>query len=793
MWPFKPKELPIVEIPYSPILSSNETGILQIVEQFKGEVEQDKIRFPSELGEKHPFDFILLENLYKKFGFFTAVIDKYVDYIWGAGFFVKSDDDRAQTIIEQFMQDVNFDMAGRQWTKEALMKGNGFLEIGGKKDEVPKGLKVLNAKNMYVDRNKLGEIEGYNQFKGGFKKFDLGQLKKEKKIINFKPEHIAHLPLNVVGDEAYGLGIGYPAMQLMDNFLSMIGDQHFLMKRKANSPLHAKLGKVFDAKNRIIPKPSEVTNFGKQMEVMNKKINWATDDLVDLKVVDFGKIGDKFEKPLEFDLNMLLYAFQVPGVIMGISNINQGIAKAEIDGFDRRIRSIQANVEKVIEEKIFKRVLRANGFVKDAKGTEVHVEFEWGSPSILQVEGRMETMSELIRAPTTGLAMRMMLEDEMIKLFKLDVNEWEKLKLEEQQKEEEERKRLEARPQPIVPGQNAKFPKPVPPKPQLAKQPKAEQSFKPEDMIKSFMDILLKQDEKRNEQMIKQQKEEQNKEEKRHQQQLETIKAQEQPKPEVSIEDIKDEIKKGFKEKHKPKNKRRLLRNKTGLLPSFRVSRETESVKNTKLIVKFKRELTPYEQGKDCPHCTEQFEDINDISEWLGFNYKTYLKHIEIALAAYGFDQIKAVNEIELKAGMLTETQVIELKKVLDNGFKKGQGLKEMAKQVDKKVQLKDLLRMTSEGDIKLGVSGLPILSRSADKRAIAIVRTEVTRMANQGAVEFYKVEGIKQVSWVASFGDRTCPICEGLNGQIFEINNTPDMPQHTMCRCTFSPVVELK
>lgn len=193
-----------------------------------------------------------------------------------------------------------------------------------------------------------------------------------------------------------------------------------------------------------------------------------------------------------------------------------------------------------------------------------------------------------------------------------------------------------------------------------------------------------------------------------------------------------------------------------------------------------------------CENLNKLKRDIT-IQEWLNFNYKKYLKHIETALANYDFELVKAITETELEAGMLSTAQVEELRKVLDKGFKKGSGLKEMAKEVDKKVQPKDLQRMTPEGVIKKGASGLPILSKSADKRAIAIVRSEVTRMANRGAVAFYKKEGIKQVSWVASFGDRTCPSCEALNGQIYEINKHPDIPLHPMCRCTLSPVVGLK
>ena len=163
--------------------------------------------------------------------------------------------------------------------------------------------------------------------------------------------------------------------------------------------------------------------------------------------------------------------------------------------------------------------------------------------------------------------------------------------------------------------------------------------------------------------------------------------------------------------------------------------------------------------------------------------YKEYIKKIRKVGKLR-----KGKTEEELTAGYLTVTQVDSLKGVLENGFEKGLGIKEIAKQINKKVKVKDLYRM-EDGKVKLGVSGFPILSKTAESRDIAIARTEVSRMANKGAVDYYKENNIKKIRWVASFGERTCPICEELNDQIFDIGNEPVMPAHTLCRCMYAPV----
>ena len=780
IWPFKKvDEKKDILINYKPSIYSDLNTIQKLDEQFKGEVEQKKVTFPSQLGEEHPFDFKQMEELYKKFGFYTAIVDKYIDYIWGPGFYIKCDDERGKEIIEQFMTDVDFATIGRAWTKEGLNKGSGFMEIGGNKKEGVKGLKTLNANYMYVERDKKGVVEGYNQYKGGFDKFA------KEKVISFEKDQIAHFSFNIVGDSAYGLGIGITGMKLVDDWLLMNNSRHQLMSKKANAPLHVQLG-IIDGDTKILPTSEDIAAFGKDLETMSNKTNWTTGPDVNFKVIDFGDVGDKFDSTQDSDLDMMFYAFQMPPVLMGKANVPEGIAKVQMDAFQRRIQSIQAEIEKVIEQKIFKRVLVANGL-------DVDIEFEWGTPSVMETEGRLKLVTDMLKSSSTGEAMRLVLEDEFINLLKLDKDEWEKLRLEQDNDEEEERKRLEAQPQPIVPGQNKSFPQPVVPKAEQPKQPK------PEEILKDFIKILSEQEQKRNDIFIQQQQSLTEEQKKKEELNLDFIKQiisqmQEQQKEirvdskiEQDIEVIKQTI------EQKPKTIKQKLK-KTSLLPAFRITRKTESYekKIPTLHIKREKDKENYEYIK-LKNIEEGILDINDIQEWLGFNYKDYLGQIKKVLSAYEFNQLKAVTEAELAAGYLSETQVTKLKGIIDNGFTKGTGLKAMARQVDKQVGVKDLYRMTAEGELKLGVSGLPILSRSADKRAIGIVRTEVTRLANAGAVKYYKENGVNSIKHVASFGNRTCEQCAALDGTIYKIGEEPGLPVHPLCRCTYSPVVELK
>lgn len=665
----KKVKTPAVVDEYEPFLVLSEAQIAldkakKANVSFKGEVQQFEVKFPRQLGEEHPFDFSTCEGIYKKFGFVTGVIDKMIDFVVGPGFFIECEDERAKEIIEQFMEDVNFDTMLRAWIKEALIKGNGFLEIGGKKGEAPKGLKVLDAKWMYVDRDEKGVIQGYNQYTGGFKRFD------KTKMIPFDTHQIAHIPFNKVGDGVYGLGVISPALVTINNLLQNEKDLHMLMSRKANAPYDVTMGKVVGGKY-IKPKKSAIEAMAKKLEFLHNKHEWAHDGLTEIKTLNFGDIGEKFDTVLKYDLDMLMFTFQIPEVLMGRA-VNLATAPVQMDTFERRIVSIQAEVEKVIEKDLFSRVLQANGF-------DVHVEFQWGRPSTMDKYDRLEKIKEFVKAPILSDSLRRLMEKDIVKLLDYNEEDYEEALEEEDKMKEEERKREEERPQPIVPGQN----RPPTQRPPATKPP--------------------------------------------------------QPKP-------------------KP------------------VTKPTAKTK--------------YQLPKDNYLVESDFDEFNDIKEWLGFNYKEFLGEIKKVVKGDKFEMLAAGTRIEEVAGKFTPKQVDKLKLVLDEGFTKGQGIKEISKAIDNRVSPKDLLKM--EGGRIITKDGRNVIVKAGNQRSIMIARTETTRMANEGAIRHFKEGGVKQIRWVASFGPRTCPECEDLNGQIFSIEDHPDIPLHAMCRCTVVPVTEL-
>lgn len=77
--------------------------------------------------------------------------------------------------------------------------------------------------------------------------------------------------------------------------------------------------------------------------------------------------------------------------------------------------------------------------------------------------------------------------------------------------------------------------------------------------------------------------------------------------------------------------------------------------------------------------------------------------------------------------------------------------------------------------------------------RANTIVKTEVAHIQTQASKERYKSYGVQEVEIFADPDNRTCPICSGLDGKKYNINEPLPIPAHPNCRCCILPVIEVE
>ena len=386
-----------------------------ISEALKGLVLNKKTRFPSELGEEHPFDYETTEGVCKRFGAVGSIVDKHIDFMMSGGIKISCENgnEKAIKIIEDFMRDNQFDSLMRKWFREAFIKGTGFMELGGGKNDPIEGIKVLDSKYMYVKRDAKGKVEGYTQFTKPLKELSNNDA---KDIESFKTTEIAQLNFNMYGDCAYGLGIIYQAMMIIDDLIGSRKELHTLMKRKANNPFFFIMG---DKAKGEYPEPGEMDDLGSRLEYLNNKHEWTLSAFVEPKVLDTGDIGSKFEFVINNDLETLFMATQTPALLMGKTNTAEGKGGHQMRAWELRIASLREEAEKVIEEKIFKRVLSSNGI------EDVHIEIEWGLPNQEEKNETIKILIEAIKNPFLNDGLRLAIQDKLATIMDIDMDEVE--------------------------------------------------------------------------------------------------------------------------------------------------------------------------------------------------------------------------------------------------------------------------------------------------------------------------------------------------------------------------------
>lgn len=332
-------------------------------EQFKTQVIDESIKqFRSTLydkiGEEHPFDYILIENLCKKFGLVNAILDKITDFTLGPGYYIESEDEELVEFLEEWREKTKIDFFLKPWFKEGLQKGAGYLEVAGLSDPKKENtVKVVNSNSIYAKRDKFGTIIAYNQLLRDLSAIGIALQKDD--INPLTMDDIIQLNVNKLGSSAYGQGVVFAALDTVNDFLLAQKSMHKLIKRKANTPFHWKLG---DSEKEDYPSQEDIDAFAGKLTFMNESTEYVTGPNAEAKVIDFGNIGEKFASILENDYQLLSYIFQVPEPILGKGNVAEGLGNVQMDGFLERCRSYQQDITITLINKVYNKVLENAGY-----------------------------------------------------------------------------------------------------------------------------------------------------------------------------------------------------------------------------------------------------------------------------------------------------------------------------------------------------------------------------------------------------------------------------------------------
>ena len=141
----------------------------KVAEQFKTEDVQEEQQLiskniRSKLGEEHPFEYNQVRELMKRFGLVNAVVDKYTDFMVGAGISVECEDERGKQILKEWIENTQFNLYLTPWAKSALGVGTGYLEIAGLSDKSKDNMiKTASPDTIFIVKDKYGKVKKINQ------------------------------------------------------------------------------------------------------------------------------------------------------------------------------------------------------------------------------------------------------------------------------------------------------------------------------------------------------------------------------------------------------------------------------------------------------------------------------------------------------------------------------------------------------------------------------------------------------------------------------------------------------
>lgn len=305
--------------------------------------EQQKIN-SMQKGEERLIDVEIFENVVTHVPLVSAAIELTTDFTVSPGLYVTAENEKVIESCNKLMKRLNFDILLRQIVKFMLVYGDCFVEIVENAEEedvegVISNLKILHPKTMTVKRSETGEVEGYLQ-----------EIGSGQEPIAFQPEEIVHFIYNKIGDRAYGSSVIEPILPILKMKIQAERDMGFILSRKANAPYHVKMGTP-----DYPPSDTDIAGFASELAVLKSRNEWVTSYLVDIGIISTRDKSMDFKPYLEHYDNQIVYDLRVPYVLLGLGNIPEGLAKIQLETFQRHVKSIQLAVQIPLEQQIFKR------------------------------------------------------------------------------------------------------------------------------------------------------------------------------------------------------------------------------------------------------------------------------------------------------------------------------------------------------------------------------------------------------------------------------------------------------
>ena len=309
-------------------------------------------------------------NAYLGDPYIAAAVDLLTDQVLGSGFYTYSEDERAKEVIDEFNRRVGMDNLLKCVVKEVVLAGNSFLELVEPTSiEELRPIRLSSVVEVVRDRESLKPLY-YKLREGG----------REREL---ESGRVVHFRFNPVNNSAFGIGMIHQLLEgrsYQGKYVPPLIEIKAQMEDDMRKVLHHYL-------------PRHIYQFkGTSDEVLKNEIAplirelEAGEDLLTNKEVEIKEVKldprARFGEYISYVENQILAGLQTPVIkLFTTPGFTEASAKAAIAISERKVRSVQRFVKRVVENEIWDRVLKQSGIPSK-------VRMNWGQPDVPKLEFR---------------------------------------------------------------------------------------------------------------------------------------------------------------------------------------------------------------------------------------------------------------------------------------------------------------------------------------------------------------------------------------------------------------------
>lgn len=318
-------------------------------------------------------DFKTLDTAYRTIGIVHATVDWYADATMAEGYETEADESQKaqKQVVDDFAAQVNLDELLHETTKQVVLYGNCYWELVGDDEDIV----ILDPALIEPVRKKSNpwEIEHYLM---------KAQNKPAKKL---NPDTIIHFKFDVADYELYGIGLIEPNDSLIALGKNVESYLDLLLKRYATAPLHVKVGS-----EQFPASISELSTFSNSLKSRKYDSEWVTNHLIDINPVNVESGRLRYEYFLTY-INDEMYAGLNAPLMPYLRNATEASARAMLAAADRKVKSIQRFLKRIVEFRVFRPLCGNTGYYPKLSFEPV------------EERGKKELVEELIMLSSSGI------------------------------------------------------------------------------------------------------------------------------------------------------------------------------------------------------------------------------------------------------------------------------------------------------------------------------------------------------------------------------------------------------